>query len=393
MRVLVPLNSLELGGTQINAVDFADALRVHGIESFLVGAEESLGEGPSLLDYARSKGVQVRVYDAKPGLLSHGRQLTAIADELRVDLVHVYGMWGAARPVYWGPARLGRLPWVHTVYEMSVSHVVHRHMPLVVGTGYLLEELASRPGTTVLVSPPVDLASDSPDAGGGLAFRDDHALGDGPLLGIVSRLDSREKAVSIDVAIDAMRELAGQDATLFVVGGGDAEVPLRRHAEEVNAVVGREAVRFLGAMHDPRPAYAGADIMLGMGSSAARALAFGKPLIVQGSTGWSQLFEPATAAGLARSSYWSAQPAPDAVGDLTRSATALIGDADRRNALGVFGREFAMERFGLTAMTERIAQLYASAIDSYGSRDWLRDLPKEGQRLREMIARRIGPST
>ena len=37
-----------------------------------------------------------------------------------------------------------------------------------------------------------------------------------------------------------------------------------------------------GEMLDPRPAYAAADVVLGMGGSALRGMAFGKPLVVQG---------------------------------------------------------------------------------------------------------------
>lgn len=395
MRVLVHLNSLELGGTQINAVDFADELRGRGIVSILVGDSRSAGEGPSLADYARTRDVRVEAYEPEPGMLAHARQLRRMADELSVDLIHVYGMWGAARPTYWGPSLFGRLPWAQTVYEMTVTPVVHRHMPLVVGTGYLVEELAGRPGRTILVSPPVDLDADAPDTARGGAFREEHGLGDGPLLGIVSRLDSRMKATAIEVASEAMRDLAEADATLFIVGGGDAEDRLRAVANEVNEAVRRPAVRLLGPMSDPRSAYAAADVVLGMGGSAARALAFGRPLIVQGEAGWSQLFEEDSAASLARSSFWSPIRPHDPVSDLVTIARPLLADSARREGLSRFGREFAVGRFGLEAMSDRMAQFYSAALGSYGRREWLLDLPREGRRLFEKVGRsaRSGSST
>ncbi|UUT34482.1 glycosyltransferase family 4 protein [Microbacterium elymi] len=387
MRILVHLNSLELGGTQINAVDFAHELRARGYESVLVGDRRSAGPGPSLYDYACTRDVRIEAYEPEPGMAAHARQLKRMAEALGVDLIHVYGMWGAARPTYWGPSRFGRLPWVQTVYEMSVTPVVHRHMPLVVGTGYLVDELAARPGRTILVSPPVDLTADSPEGAEGDGFRTTHELGDGVLMGIVSRLDSRMKAVSIGVAIEAMRDLASTGATLFVVGGGDAESALRAQAGAVNEAVGRQVVRLLGPSSDPRPAYSAADIMLGMGGSAARALAFGKPLIVQGEAGWSELFEPGTANALARSSYWSPDRPADPVGDLVRIAAPLIVDDSQRRELGRFGREFAVERFGLDAMSDRMAEFYAAAVGSYRRREWILDLPREGRRLLEKIGR------
>ena len=390
MRILVHLNSLELGGTQINAVDFAVALRARGIESLLVGDRASQSGGPSVLDIAAAKGVRVEPYDAASGVFAHARQLTGFADDFGADLVHVYGSWGGGRPTFWGPARWGTRPWVLTVYEMRVSYKMHRHMPLIVGTGYLLDEQASRPGGAVLISPPVDLASDAPDAVDGTAFRTQHGLGDGPLLVIVSRLVSNMKSLPIGVAIDAMRTLAGRGVTLAIVGAGDNEAAIARHAAEVNDAVGRDAVRMLGPMADPRPAYASADVMLGMGGSAARSLAFGKPLVVQGEAGFSALFEPGSAAVLARSSYWSPDAVPDPVGMLLDSLAPVLDDPTCRAELGAFGREFATSRFGLEAMTDRLAEVYSEALGRRNTSQWIRDLPREGRRFTEKLGRLVG---
>ncbi len=393
MRILVHLNSLELGGTQINAVDFAAALRARGIECLLVGDRTSQRGGPSLLDIAAAKGVRVQPYDAAPGVFAHARQLSRFADEFGADLVHVYGSWGGGRPTFWGPARWGTRPWVLTVYEMQVSHKTHRHIPLIVGTGYLLDEQSSRPGGVVLISPPVDLASDAPDSVDGTAFRIQHGLGDGLLLVIVSRLISSMKSLPIGVAIDAMRTLADRGVTLAIVGAGDNEAAIARHAAEVNDAVGRDAVRLLGPMADPRPAYASADVMLGMGGSAARSLAFGKPLVVQGEAGFSALFAPDSADVLARSSFWSPDNAADPTRMLLDSLAPVLDDLGYRAELGTFGREFATARFGLEAMTDRLAEVYTEALGRRNTSNWIRDLPREGRRFAEKLGRLAGRTT
>ncbi|WP_309616984.1 glycosyltransferase [Salinibacterium sp.] len=387
MRILVHLNSLELGGTQINAVDFAAALRARGIDSLLVGDRGSRRDGPSLLDIASAKGVCVKPYDAEPSLFAHARQLSRFADDFGADLVHVYGSWGGGRPTFWGPARWGARPWVLTVYEMQVSFKMHRHMPLVVGTGYQFDEQSSRPGGAVLISPPVDLASNSPGAVDDGDFRTGHGLGNGLLLVIVSRLVSSMKSVPIGVAIDAMRTLADRGATLAIVGTGDNEPAVARHAAKVNDEIGRDAVRLLGPMADPRAAYAAADIVLGMGGSAARGLAFGKPLVVQGEAGFSALFEPLSATTLARSSLWSPDAVPDPVGMLLNSLAPVLDDPDYRAELGAFGRDFATSRFGLEAMTDRLLEVYSRALGRRSTSRWIADLPREGHRLVEKLQR------
>lgn len=379
--VLVHLNSLELGGTQLNALDLADAIAPLGFRSHLIGPTPA-STGPTLLDVARDRGITVHPYREPATVLAHARVLARRADEIGADLVHAYGTWGAARPAYWGPCRFARRPWVLTMYEMALHESVHRHMPLIVGTEYLLEECGDRPGPTVLINPPVDLLRDRP--------AESVSPRAGVTVVIVSRLEEDMKSVPVEAAIGAVRRLVEHDVTLKIVGAGEAEPRLRTLGEKANADLGRAAVRFVGAMADPRPAYANADIVLGMGGSAARGLAHGKPLVVQGENGWSAVFEPENAALLARNSYWSPERIenPDVL--LAHHLRALIDDAPRRCRLGAFGRAFAEERFGLTAMAERLAALYEQASTSYTAGSWLADLPIEAGRVPAKLARLAG---
>ena len=53
----------------------------------------------------------------------------------------------------------------------------------------------------------------------------------------------------------------------------------------------------IGAMVDPRPAYAAADVVVGMGGSALRGMAFAKPVIVVGEKNFAEVFDQDTAQG------------------------------------------------------------------------------------------------
>lgn len=375
-KVLVQVNSLQLGGTQLNALDLALAVREHGFDSVIQGPDRSLpGRGASLVDVAAERGVSVQTYPLQRSVLAGGAlEFAARAARHSPDLVHVYGTWAGERSAYWGPCLLGRRPLVHTVYEMVVSPQVHRHTTLIVGTGYLVDELAERPGPTRLISPPVDLARDSPGAVDTREFLAGiHSAPDTIRIGLVSRLDENMKALSVEAAIDAVAMIDDPRVELIIAGGGVAFARLAALADSRNEALGREAIKLLGPMPDPRPVYASATIMLGMGSSAARALAFGRPLIVQGELGTSEVFTESSADSLFRRSFWNEIPHPDPAGQLAGHLKDLLGTPTKGVSAG-FARAFAERNFGLDAMALRLARTYEDALRSYRFAEWRADL-------------------
>jgi len=229
-----------------------------------------------------------------------------------------------------------------------------------------------------LVSPPVDVERDDSASVSGEGFVASLGLPQDQLrVVMVTRLDRQMKALSVALTMSAVERLAALGVVLVVVGTGDAEAELRELADAINHRQGRRVVVLPGAMSDPRPAYAAADVVVGMGGSAARGLAFGKPLVVCGEAGWFRTFTPETASSLFRSSFWSNEAMPNPVEELAGNLTKLIANRELRRDLGRFGRAFAVERFGLPAMAERLAGIYAESIRTHRRRDWWRDFPSE----------------
>jgi len=143
---------------------------------------------------------------------------------------------------------------------------------------------------------------------------------------------------------------------LVIVGDGKARPAMEQAAARVNAAAGRRLVVLTGEMSDPRAAYAAADIVLGMGGSALRALAFGRPLVVQGEQGYFRTLSAQTAAQF-RWQGWYGIGAGAACGRdaLAAELRPLLADAETRSALGAFGRhlveDFALERAARRQLT------------------------------------------
>lgn len=390
-RILVQINSLALGGTQINAVDLAAAVTEYGYDSILIGPTDTLPQGPSLFDIADDRGVELEAFDRPRSTVAGARAMARLAHKHRADLVHVYGSW-TSRPAWWGPCLFGRRPLMLTVYEMAVDPLTPQNTGLIIGTKYLEEDLSARPGGVDLISPPVDVERDDSRRVSGGDFVDHLGLRpDNLRVVMVTRLDEDMKAAGVHYAIQAIGAITNPVVDLIIVGTGDAEERLRGLAEQINKRERRRAVVLAGPMADPRPAYAAADVMIGMGGSAARSLSFSKPLVVAGEAGWFKTFSPRTAAQLFRNSFWSPESMPDPVGALVQSLRPLLENHRRRAELGSFGREFAEQNFGLPAMAKRLARSYDAAMSSYGFDRWCRDVPLELEHARRRLMKEKTP--
>ncbi|MFJ4681351.1 MULTISPECIES: glycosyltransferase family 4 protein [unclassified Kitasatospora] len=377
VRVLVHLNNLALGGAQLNAVDIARTLRDRGHQPVLF-AQGVDGPAP-LADLAAEHGLDL-VVAGEPGT-PHAvirARLTRLADEHGSQLVHAWEV-RAARNAYFGPGRQGRLPVVTTFYGIRMLRGMPRHQPLVLGLGALLPDgRAFGHRDLRLIEPPVDTDADAPGAVSGAEFRAE--VGAGPdqlLLCIVTRLVSGlEKDAGVSRTIAALRLLDDPALVLAVVGGGPSEAHLRAEAARANEELGREAVVLTGQRADPRPAYQAADLVLGMGGSALRGLAFAKPVIVHGAGGYTALHEPGPLVEphASRCMYGHGDHPADAKA-LAAQIRTLADSPTRRAELGSWGRDWVVGRFSLSHVSTAFEEIYRELLHRPPGRTaWLRDL-------------------
>ena len=359
MRLLVAPHDLEIGGSQINAIDLAAGAAEAGHDVVVYGRP-----GP-LVDHVRARGVEfveARRLHYRPAP-SRIAQLAALARQRRLDLIHAYE-WPPCLDAYYGAHLAFGIPLLCTVLSMSVSPLVPRSIPLVMGTEALGDEARRTHAAPVWVlEPPIDVAGDHPGIDGA-AFRREHGLTGEPMLVVtVSRLAVDLKLDALVQAVDAVDRLAVRmPVRLAVVGDGPAEAALRDRAAEVNRRHGREVVSLLGAMSDPRPAYAAADVVVGMGSSALRGLSIGRPVVVQGEQGFSRPFEPETLPYFLRHGFWGRADDGWTVQRLADQLERLLSDPQRRAELGVYGRRTVGERFSLARAVTHQLEIYDEVL-------------------------------
>ncbi|MFI5533881.1 glycosyltransferase family 4 protein [Kitasatospora sp. NPDC051853] len=377
LRVLVHLNNLALGGAQLNAVDIARTMRDRGHHPVLF-AQGIDGPAP-LVELAASHDLELVVEGGPDTPHRVVRQrLTRVAEERGSQLVHAWEV-RAARNSFFGPGRLGRLPVITTFYGIRMLRGLPRHQPLVLGLGAMMGEGRAFGHRDVrLIEPPVNTVTDAPGVVDGQEFRKEHGISDDELLlSIVTRMvPDLEKDEGALLTARAVRELADPRVRLVVVGAGPSLDRMRAVADEVNGDLGRRAVLVPGQLADPRPAYQAADVVLGMGGSALRGLAFGKPVVVHGADGYTALHEPGPLvephASRCMYGFGDGTRRPEA---LAAQLRPLLDDPSLRASLGSWGREWVVGRFSLESITNAFEELYREVLAAPpGPSSWFRDL-------------------
>ena len=367
MRLLVGLHHLELGGSQLNALDFAVAARGHGHDVTMFAVHED--EPGPVAEMAKAAGLRVvlmRHPEPDNGRMRVRRavaqRLSEIVAQERIELVHAYEIQMILDSFY-GP-HLGRgVPLVCTIYGNWIPWWLPRYPPLIVVTRGLAELAAPlRKQHPVPIEPPVNTDTDDPALVDGAAFRYAHGLGTDIVAGIVSRLEPSMKAPGIELAMAAIEELNDPRIRLVVTGEGPSSGSLNALAQRVNDNLGRPAVVMAGSLADPRPAYAAADVALGMGGSALRAMAFGKPLIVLGVEGFAKPCRPSNAQEFVATGFYGVGSGDLSPRPLAEYIRELADQPELRSEIGRFSSELVWSRFSLKAASASLEEVYAAAV-------------------------------
>jgi glycosyltransferase involved in cell wall biosynthesis len=222
-----------------------------------------------------------------------------------------------------------------------------------------LERRRGRSEVHVVVCP-VDTEVNTPEADNGPARRRFGFADDELIAVVVSRLSRDLKREGLLTAIAAVGLVdAAVNLRLLIVGDGPCRAELRAAADQTNARVGREAITLTGQLLDPHDAYAAADIVLGMGTSAQKGMAFGKPVVVQGEKGYWETLTPATLPTYLRQNFYGIGDGSDGAPRLARILAQLANDRRSWAELGAFGRTTALSVFSNDAAADRVATICA----------------------------------
>lgn len=361
MKILIYPHAMELGGSQLNAIELAGELAGLGHDVAVISEP-----GP-LTSQVADRGLEHIPIPAErrrpsPEVL---RVLWREARRRRTDIVHGFE-WPPALEAWTAFSTVRRPLAVASIMSMSVAPFLPRDLPITVGTRDLLRTTENQGFRSVqLLEPPIDTQANSP----GFPVTEFRAMISAlprtAEVVVVSRLAIELKLEGLFEAVEAVATLPPEyPARLVVVGDGPGRQALQSQVERANARAGREAAVLLGEMRDPRSAYSAATVCLGMGGSALRAMSIGKPLIVQGERGFWRTVTPDTAREFLQTGWYGIGDGTPGVAALRKEIIGLLTSTEARNSLGDFGRSLVCDSYSLDQAAASLAAWYEQLLAS-----------------------------
>jgi glycosyltransferase involved in cell wall biosynthesis len=395
VRIIVHPHAMEIGGSQLNALELAQQMAGRGHEMIVYGPQGVL------VDTVREMGLEYVAAPPRVGApsLPSSFALTKLVRSRRPDLVHAYE-WNALLDTMYGPGWLLGTPVLSTVLSMDVPYFLPPRVPMVLGTRQLQDEESVVRDRTYLLEPPIDTELNAPGVGAEDARARWGIAADDLLVVVVGRLSQDLKLEGILAAIDAIAVVAADvPARLLIVGDGPERERIERRARAVNASAGREVALVAGPLLDPRPVYDAADVVLGMGGSALRGMAFEKPLVVQGERGFWQTLRLSTLPLFLQQGWYGVGNGSDGAAALVPLLRELLADPALRRELGALGRQVVVDHFSLESATDTLEQIYRTEAvrrtpgprrSSQAAATTFTLLKRHAARRRSLVAARVG---
>ena len=297
MKIFMATMGLDIGGAETHIVELSKELKARGHEVVIAS------NGGVYVPEVTAAGIRhYSVPMNRRSVKNMMRSRALLKDILRKekpDIVHAH----ARIPAFLCGTLQGslRFPFVtscHGVFEVSgvlklLSNWGERTLAVSEDIrNYLVREYGVPAEHITLTINGIDTNKFSPDVSGE-AVRKEFDLGDGVVIGHVSRLDQAachtarqliELAPKLDGAYPGIH--------ILITGGGDSFEQLKERAEQVNQDLGRTCVVLTGPRTDVNAIAAACQVFVGVSRSALEAMAEEKPVVLSGAQGHTGLFCP-----------------------------------------------------------------------------------------------------
>ena len=370
MKILMATMGLDIGGAETHIVELAKALRHQGHEVMIVS------NGGVYVPEINAAGIRHYQAPLHRRSFAEMRRARGILEDVirkeRPDVVHAH----ARIPAFLCGTLKEKLGFAfvtscHGVYRVSgalrmLSDWGERTLAVSEDIrDYLMEEYHIPEEQIALTINGIDTDKFSNDISGE-SVRREFGLGDGLVIGHVSRLD-RETSLAADQLIEIAPALDQKypGIRLLLVGGGTAFAELKAKAAGVNQKLGRECLTLTGPRTDVNLMVAASDVFVGVSRAALEAMAACKPVVLSGAQGHTGIFTPELLEKAVDTNFCCRT-------DPTATPEQLFGDVvsllersqEEKRALGEYGRTVVQQYYSVDRMARDCINMYQKVLRS-----------------------------
>lgn len=368
MKILMTLMGLEIGGAETHVVELARELHKQGHE-VIVASNGGVYEANLQQDGIRHYKIPMHRRDAGMMLRSLKLLRQVITSE-KPDLVHAHAripafLCGILQKQLKFPF-ITSAHWVFEVTPMLQAITNWGQRTVAVSEDikkYLMVNYGVPADQIHVTINGIDTEQFAPGAADA-QLKALLGIGNGPVIGTVSRLDeSRELASRYLIRVMPQVLEVYPDAQLLIVGGGNQEQSLRAEAEAVNRQFGRNAIIMTGPRTDISRLVSLCDIFAGVSRAALEAMAAEKPTVLAGNEGYIGIFREDVLA-CAQDSNFCCRGCPEMTPQMLLEdlLQLLRTDAAGREQLGRFGRQVVLEQYSVARMTKDYLLAYEQLL-------------------------------
>ncbi|MBQ2739193.1 MAG: polysaccharide pyruvyl transferase CsaB [Oscillibacter sp.] len=364
MKILMATMALDIGGAETHIVELTKELQRQGHEVVVVSnggvyVPEILAAGARHYNaplHRRAVGDMRRAYGV----------LKDVVRKEQPDIVHAHARIPAM--LCGQLAKREKFPFVtscHGVYQISgvlraLSDWGERTLAVSEDIrDYLMKEYHIPEEQIRLTINGIDTEKFSPETSG-QKIREEFALEQDTVIGHVSRLDEEPAIIArhlIDIAPELDKAIPG--VRVLITGGGTAFEELRKKAEEMNRRLGRACLVLTGPRTDIPEIMAASDLFVGVSRAALEAMAAGKAVVLSGAQGHTGLFVPEKLQKAVDTNFCCRT---DAVAEKERMLREILEamalSREKREELGLYGRETVIRLYSVERMTKDALEIY-----------------------------------
>lgn len=364
MKIFMATMGLDIGGAETHIVELSKQLHAQGHEVIIAS------NGGVYVPEVTAAGIRhynVPMHRRSLGDMMRSRALLKdILRKEKPDIVHAH----ARIPAFLCGSlqRSLKFPFVtscHGVFEVSgvlklLSNWGDRTLAVSEDIrDYLIREYNVPAEHITLTINGIDTNKFSPDVSGE-AVRGEFGLGDGVVIGHVSRLDQAACHTArqlIELAPRLDKTYPG--IHILITGGGDSFTQLKERAEQINGEMGRTCVVLTGPRTDINAIAAACQLFVGVSRSALEAMAEEKPVVLSGAQGHTGLFCPELLQKAIDTNF-CCRTDPVADEDTLYQAVveALALPQEEKQRLGAYGRQTVKTYYSVERMAQDCLNVY-----------------------------------